>query len=90
MPINWRFIDDEDQIPPVDKSKGLRWPPGEPRKPTRSFAFDDSDGPISSYDAWEAAMQRKAAAQARERARLGLPEADYIDYGIAGEPKKPE
>jgi hypothetical protein len=65
-----------------------KWPPGSPQPARRSFAFDD--GPVTSFDDYEAAMQRKAAAQARERARLGLEPADFVDFGCEGEPRKPD
>jgi hypothetical protein len=55
----------------------------------RSFAFDDGDL-ITSFDVWKAAQERKAAAQAAERKRLGLPPADFVDFGCEGEPRKPE
>ena len=75
--------------PPNDPLHGLKWPPGEPQPARKGFACDDGSV-ITSFDAREAAMERKAAAQARERARLGLPPADFVDFGCQGEPRKPD
>jgi hypothetical protein len=74
--------------PQPDPLRGLKWPPGEPEPARHSFGFE-GDGPIASFDAWQQAMERKAAAQARERKRLGLEPADFVDYGCEGEPKPP-
>jgi hypothetical protein len=65
-----------------------KWPPGagEPQQKSRTWDFCN-DGPIASFDVWERAMQRKVAAQAAERKRLGLPPADIVDFGCQGEPK---
>lgn len=68
---------------------GLKWPPGEPQPSRRSFAFGD-DGLITSFDDYSAAVEAKKRAQARERERLGLPPADFVDFGLQGEPRKPE
>ena len=46
------------------------------------------EGPVG-YDEYMRAVENKAAAQARERARLGLESADFVDYGCEGEPKPP-
>jgi len=102
VPINWRFIDDEDgaalsagpSVEPVGKSnpvKGLRWPPGagEDRPKIRSWNFGN-DGPAASFDEYQNRLEAKQRAQAQARARLGLPPADFVDYGCEGEPKPPD
>jgi len=77
--------------PQPDPLKGLKWPPGagEPQQKSRGWNFG-GDGPAASFDEYQNRLEAKRRAQARERERLGLPPADFVDFGTMGEPKPPE